>query len=398
MKRQTNVNGIFLSPLASSGRGRSASQNSIPYRDSLREANVTLNKMQDAQRESLILGNGDMYGIVWEKDGGLFMRITKNDIWDARVDTSKDGDLPRVDVGTHEITGHEGAPQSYRLQYPQPRCAAALRLGPVPKAMCARLDLEKGGVSVGSDNQPHTMLRILYDRNVLLVRSSHPVVLEAIKAKTLPAATLGTTGAISWLLMNMPGDVDYHGMAYALAVASKGELKAVSLVTSFDIKSGDVLREAIAVAQQTITQSERTVVSEHEKGWQTFWARSGLQLEDKVLQRWWYRMLYFAHAVCKPGAAPVGIMPPLATDETPWHADYHHNYNTWQAFWPLPAANHPDLTDPWISYNHNMIPRYKYLAEVTYGMDGLHVPISSFLHEPDPAQCKSHNKRQMKER
>jgi hypothetical protein len=106
-------------------------------------------------------------------------------------------------------------------------------------------------------------------------------------------------------------------------------------------------------------------------------------------------MLYFAGTVCHPGTVPVGLMPPLATDNTPWHADFHHNYNSWQTFWPLPAANHPELADPWIAYNHGMIPRYKNLAKVTYGLDGLHVPISSYLHEPDPADCKSKNQRQM---
>ena len=104
--------------------------NGIPFADSLEAANVTLPRMFDGQRESLILGNGDLYGIVWEKDSGLFMRITKNDIWDARVDTSKDGELPRVDIASHKITGPGGAPPGYGRPYPPPRCAAARRRGP----------------------------------------------------------------------------------------------------------------------------------------------------------------------------------------------------------------------------------------------------------------------------
>jgi hypothetical protein len=52
----------------------------IPFPESLRRADVEVAAMKDGQRESLILGNGDLYGIVWEKDNGLFMRLTKNDI------------------------------------------------------------------------------------------------------------------------------------------------------------------------------------------------------------------------------------------------------------------------------------------------------------------------------
>ena len=122
---------------------------------------------------------------------------------------------------------------------------------------------------------------------------------------------------------------------------------------------------------------------------------SGIELEDTVMQRWWYRMIYFAGTVCKPGTSPVNLMPPLATDNTPWHSDYHHNYNSWQAFWPLPASNHAELADPWISYLDDMIPRFRFLAKETYDCEGMFCPISSFLHETDPATSKSTNKRQM---
>ena len=148
----------------------------IPFAESLHRADVEVATMKDGQRDSLLLGNGDLYGIVWEKDNGLFMRITKNDIWDARVDTSKDGDLPRVDPVTREVTGLDGAPPSYALPYPQPRCAVALRLGPVPEKMTGHLDLEKALVTIKSGEQPHTALRVLHQQNVLLIRGPQPVV------------------------------------------------------------------------------------------------------------------------------------------------------------------------------------------------------------------------------
>jgi hypothetical protein len=106
-------------------------------------------------------------------------------------------------------------------------------------------------------------------------------------------------------------------------------------------------------------------------------------------------MLYFAQTVCKPGTAPMNLMAPLATNVTPWHSDYHHNYNSWQAFWPLPASNHSELADPWISYLNDMIPRFRFLAKETFDCDGIYCPITSFLHEPDPAVCQSKNKRQL---
>lgn len=508
----------------------------VPFPGAMQDANVSLSSMRNGQTESLMLGNGDLYGIVWDNDGSLFMRITKNDIWDARVDTSKDSPPPHVNVSTREITGSTGAPPSYALPYPHPRCAAAIRFGDSDAATgavwsCIRkapshrfladandataimevagkvgastgyratlsgtykatrlqfricgsqnalyyvnvydedgknilftgwkkspeetqlIELDFSEESIGSfelytwttdgkiakntiseialsgssgnraialpsaasdstgtldllravatiERDKPAEIRILADRNVVLIRSEEAIHLEAITSPLIPAALTGVKGEVAWLHQKLPGDAsgDWAGMEYALAVAVRGNLKAVSLVSSYDIKTGDVLAVAIELAEMTIRCEESQLVETHETHWQQFWSRSGIQLADKDLQRWWYRMLYFAKTVCKPGAAPVALMPPLATDETPWHADYHHNYNAWQAFWPLPAANHSELADPWISYVDGMLPRFQFLAKDRYDLDGACFPISSFLHEPDPKVCKSRNHRQL---
>jgi hypothetical protein len=368
----------------------------IPFPSAVKAAGVSLSDLKDGQKQGLILGNGDLYGIVMEMDGNLFMRITKNDIWDARIDLSEDGAMPKVDIAGNKISGTIGGPPSYGKIYPQPRCAAGLVLGPMPETKFrANLDIEKASVTILPEKGMGTVVRILNDRNVVLIKGPQSVKLEAIKAASLPDAELGKTGDISWLLMKMPGDMDYQGMEYALAVANKGDLTAVSLVTSFDIRSSDVLNRAISLARTTISEKEKSLVLKHENGWEQFWSRSGVQLEDTVMQNWWYRMIYFAGTVCKPGTSPMNLMAPLATDVTPWHSDYHHNYNSWQVFWPLPASNHGELADPWISYLNDMIPRFRFLAKETYDCEGIFCPISSFLHEPDPAASKSINKRQM---
>ena len=376
----------FICSCSSNG----GSEDTIPFADALQEANVTLSKMQDGQSESLMLGNGDLYGIIWEKDGSPYMRITKNDIWDARLDTSKDQPLPKVDIASGKVTGSSGAPPSYDLPYPHPRCAAVIKFGSAAIGG-GMLDLQHAVASLGE-----TKVRVLSNSNVVLINTTDTVTIESVSTGISPAEQ-GTDGAITWLHQKLAGDEngDWQGMEYALALAVKGNVKVVSLVSSYDIKKGNVRDTAIALARESIQQEERVLIAQHEQRWNQYWSRSGIQLDDKVMEKWWYRMLYFAKTVCEPGNSPVALMPPLATNVTPWHADLHHNYNAWQAFWPLPASNQPELVDPWISYNHDMIPRFKWLAKETYGIDGLHVPISSYLHEPDPALSKSNNNRQM---
>ncbi len=527
---------ILLSASLGVQQGRAETKAEIPFEAALRKADVVLSSMADGQRESLLVGNGDLYGIVWEKAGGLYMRVTKNDIWDARVDTSEDGELPRVNIGDNSVSGAVGAPPSYKKLYPQPRCAAALRIGgagpangarwtcirqaadhgfvttddelsatmhvggtagastgyraTLPDAseastVClklrgsanssyyvnvynkdhrnilasgwkpspistsevqfpfdvqavlhvelyamtadgeraenvveslslrqgdeetrvllpshatpleARLDLQRAVASIDRDGDQKTSIRVLADRNVVLIRCAERVTLEEITAATLPRAVTGETDGISWLRMEMPGDLDYAGMSYALAVAAKEELKAVSIVSSFDLRTGDVRDAAIALAKRTLAEKESDLINRHETVWNQYWAKSGIELADDVLQRWWYRMLYFAQTISRPGAAPPGLMPPLATDATPWHADFHFNYNSWQPFYSVISANHPELADSWIGYVHSLLPRAKWLAREAYNCEGVFYSISQFLHEPDPAVCRSKNRRQL---
>jgi hypothetical protein len=365
----------------------------IPFPEALQDAGVHLSKMAEGQTESLIIGNGDLYGIVWGKEGGIRLRITKNDIWDARVDTSKDGPLPKVNIRTREITGSRGAPPGYGHVFPQPLCAAALRIGASTVTQGA-LDLQRAVATITAGNGDKTEVRVLADRNVFLITSKEAVSIEPVRG-----GQTGKSDGVEWLHVSLPGDIDYKGMEYCVAVAGTASTKVVALVTSFDLSTGDVRGAAIALAKKTAAEVERSsepLIAGHEKVWRDFWTRSGVELADRDLQHWWYRMMYFARTVSQPGGRfPAGIMPPLATDETPWHADFHFNYNSWQPFWSVISANHPELADPWIAYVHGLLPRAQWQAKEVFDCEGVYYSISQFLHEPDPAACKSVNKRSL---
>jgi len=366
----------------------------IAYPAALQDAGVALSKMADGQSESLIIGNGDLYGIVWGKDGGLQLRITKNDIWDARVDTANDGPLPKVNVRTRTMTGSTGAPPSYGNAFPQPLCAAALRIGGTSPTARGVLDLQHAVATLTAGNGDITAARVLADRNVLLIDTK-----EAVSIEPGRGGQTGTTDGVNWLHVTLPGDIDYKGMEYCVALAGTASTKVVALVTSFDITTGDVRGAAIALAHKTVADVERSpeqLIAGHEKVWRDFWARSGVELADRDLQHWWYRMMYFARTVSQPGGRfPAALMPPLATDDTPWHADFHFNYNSWQPFWSVISSNHPELADPWVAYVDRLLPRAKWQAKEVFACEGVFYSISQFLHEPDPAACKSVNKRSL---
>jgi len=358
----------------------------IPYPAELDQAAVVEDRLDDIDRTALPIGNGDLNALLWENKGVLSMRVAKNDVWDARIDTSRDCEMLKVDLENQKWSGG-GTPASWKNPYPSPRCAAIIRLGDT-KIKAARLDLRRAVASADG-----TTVRVLADRNVFLIESDNDVVLEAIRG--LPPPKTGETDGVKWMHVKMPGDQDYAGMDYALASAAKGKIKVVALLTSVDVKGGDVVEAAVRLARETVNTEFAALVSQHEAVWADYWSASGVRLGKEDFQLWWYRMTYMLRCFSKPGVVPAGLWAFQPTDAPNWHGDYHHNYNSWQPYWSSFIINHPAQADPWVDYMSQMLPRLKWLAKETYDCEGACIGCSSFAFEPDPAKCTSKNKRQI---
>jgi hypothetical protein len=363
----------------------------------LEQAAVTESALNDINTEALVLGNGDLNALLWQRQGKMCMRVTKNDLWDARIDTSEDPPLLKMDIKNRSWSGGTGQPASWvNRPYPQPRCAAVIVIGgrqalasSQTNRTTARLDLRRAVANVNG-----TMVRALADQNVFLIDGPADVSLEEIKAPQLPPARLGETGGVKWLHMVMPGDVDYHGMEYALAAATRGDRNAVSLVTSFDVKE-NVRAAAIRLARQTLATDP---IPKHEAAWEKFWSASGVELGDRFFQDAWYRNLYYMRCFCRAGTTmPITLYAGLANDAPGWHGAPTLDYNIEQTFWPMFVCNQVDRMEPYVRCIAAFAPRGRWLAKETYGVDGLFLPVNIFgpEHLVAPEVAKSRNRRQI---
>ena len=77
---------------------------------------------------SLLLGNGDLNALLYASGAGLKLRLTKNDVWDARIDTASDPPLAVINVPARTVTGGTGSPPSWNPAYPCPLACAVLDL------------------------------------------------------------------------------------------------------------------------------------------------------------------------------------------------------------------------------------------------------------------------------
>ena len=116
----------------------------------------------------------------------------------------------------------------------------------------------------------------------------------------------------------------------------KGDLQAIAVTTSRD--SAHPLPDALALVAATLNDAD--AVARHEAVWQDFWSKSGVELGDKELQNWWYRMLYFNRTFARANGNAVGLaacFPGLAG----WHNSLKLNYNIQQTYLGAAPLNHP---------------------------------------------------------
>jgi len=547
---RTVVQRMLLAGLISICGGQAMAAD-IPYPAALDGANVVQDRLNHVLDNSLILGNGGINALVWTEQGALMLMLTKNDVWDARLDAAKDPPLPTLarikDLGRaggkisdpilpESVTW--SGPDSYHSHaYPCPRACAKLRIGrgsgkpgwqriraegqhnaweqrgnvtvmsirgrkeasngyafgptavstddysrlliklsgtpnarfyvdvmgpdnrgifgsgwkesptrteertfnlpggkkaarvilytrtedgalaenrfeavafegragslPVdlqivePPTSAARLDLRRAVAEAAGapDGPPRAEVRALADRNAFLIRTDAAAELLPLASPDLPAVTQGDKDGVRWLRQEIPGDLDWPGMSFAVALASRGEQTAVAIVTSRE--SRNCVADAVALARSTALAQAASLVKRHEQKWKSFWSSSGIEIGDSLLQQTWYRSLYFLRCVSRPGAVCPGLFASLVNDHPAWHGDYHTNYNIQQTFWAAYAANHPELAEPYDRLIRDYLPRALWLAGKVFSMRGAYYPHVLFAYEPaNPAKCKSINGRQ----
>ena len=258
-----------------------------------------------------------------------------------------------------------------------------------------RLDLARAVLEVkgAKDGPAQAVVRALADRNVFWIESSAPAYLEPVVHAPIPPAQRGTTNAIQWLVQDLPGDIDWPGMQYAVALSERGSCKLAAIVTSFE--SPHPLAEALQRVGAAQEIAPETRVKNHEAIWSTFWSASGVDLDDLLLRDAWYRNLYFLRCVSKPGVTAVGLFAGLIDNAAAWHGSYTMNYNAEQAFFGSFNANHLELAEPYVRLILDYMPRARWVAREVYDCDGACFPHNLFGHDRlDPAQCRSNKRRQ----
>jgi len=121
----------------------SGAERSVPFPAAVNASGITQKNLSPMSQHALLLGNGDINGLLFCEGANLVLRVTKNDVWDARLDTSNDPPLPTLER-VKELAAGEWEnrswilPEGYKLKgrdgyhaypYPCPRPCVLVRVG-----------------------------------------------------------------------------------------------------------------------------------------------------------------------------------------------------------------------------------------------------------------------------
>jgi hypothetical protein len=90
------------------------------------------------------------------------------------------------------------------------------------------------------------------------------------------------------------------------------------------------------------------LLADHNKWWQEFWAKSFVEIEDKLLEKYYYASHYIMACCSRNINFPPGLYGNWTTmDRLAWSGDIHLNYNHEAPFWALYSSNRMEITDPY---------------------------------------------------
>jgi hypothetical protein len=117
-----------------------------------------------------------------------------------------------------------------------------------------------------------------------------------------------------------------------------------------------------------------------EEAWREFWGRSGVSLDDEVLERTWYWNLYFFNCSVKKGVTCPGLFANWSYRNigTAWHGDYHLDYNIQQPFWLTFSSNHVEKDMPYVDMVDHLRHVSRQWAKEYYGLRGACFPATGY--------------------
>jgi hypothetical protein len=114
----------------------------------------------------------------------------------------------------------------------------------------------------------------------------------------------------------------------------------------------------------------------HVKWWQTFWAKSFVEIEDKLVEKFYYASHYIMACCSRNSKFAPGLYGNWITlDRTAWAGDIHLNYNYEAAYWGLYSSNRLEIVEPYDAPLLDYLSVSRTNAQKHLGKKGAYMPV-----------------------
>ena len=380
------------------------------------EHDIVFDRLATTWDEGIPLGNGLLGALVWEKDGRLRLSLDRADLWDLRPMPNLDSpewsfrwvqerwrandygvvqakfDLPyetqpaptKIPAGALEFAlGGFGRPASVRLSVDDAVCRV---VWPGGKSLEAFVDAAKPCGRFRFRGLPAGL-------RPALIAPAYTAPITA-GADSVTGQDLSLLGYVQGKVEEAPGLIVYRqpgwgGFSYEIAVAWRAAGPGIvegawSISSRFSDERKE--RPAEPVVKAELAQDFEASLRGHARWWEAFWAKSGIDLPDKVLEKQWYLEQYKFGAAARRGAPPISLQAVWTADNgklPPWKGDFHHDLNTELSYWPCYSGNHLEEGLGFLDWLWELRPEFKRYTAAYFGAGGLAVPgVSTLLGQP----------------
>lgn len=353
--------------------------------------------------EGMPLGNSTVGSLIWQKDSVLRMSLDRVDLWDLRPTENIWGENFNFEWVYGQVLKKDYKPVQNLFDVPYDRDPAPSK---IPGAGL-EFNLEKMGepenIRLYLNN---ALCEIKWNNGATLktfVHASNPVgwfVVSGADESFIPELVppvyntpenMADDGPVTGLSLKRLGynqgpvtrngnKIVYHQEGWGdfyYDVAVKYERKGNTLIGVWSVTSSMVSEKADELVDQYFALGPEIQYAGHMEWWNTYWAKSSVNLPDTVLQKQYYNEMYKFGSATREDSYPISLQSVWTADNgklPPWKGDYHHDLNTQLSYWPAYAGNHLEEGYGYLYTLWNQREVNRKYTKVFYDTNGLNVP------------------------